>query len=144
MVLPAQSIIASTGVSKGNEIVYLDCTGKRPIWTRSFADIPLGLDGDKADKAKLIIKMDFTAKTATVEGLFGEDEFVFDVKPKPTWYYGSGKGGIKFLDGIVSSSYISLNRINGYTHIGFEVSSSPKDGGKYAFDGVCERTTVKF
>ncbi len=141
MFLPAHSIVAAQVSNKGSEIVYLDCTGTRPIWTRSFADVPMGID---SDKAKLVIKLDLAAKTATVEGLFDSDDFVFDLKSKPVWYYGAGKRSVKVLDGLVSHSNISLNRINGSAHIDFEVTASPKDGGKFAFSGVCERASVRF
>lgn len=135
------SVFAAPTVKKTDEIVYLDCVGTRPVWVRSWAERPLGVD---SDKAKLIVRLNLSAHTATVESLFGSDEFVFELNSKPDWYYGAGKRSLPHLDGQVVSSNISLNRINGAAHIGFEVAASTNNGSKFAFDGTCERGSVKF
>ncbi len=141
MLLMSPILNAAQIPTKDDIVVYLDCTGTRPIWARSFADRPEGMDNDKA---KLVVRLDLAAKTATIEGLFDSDDFVFEIKSKPEWYFGTGKRSVQVLDGKVSSSNISLNRVNGRAHIGFEVVASPKDGNKWAFSGTCERGSVKF
>lgn len=75
-----------------------------------------------------MVRLDLAAQTATVESLFDGDDFVFEIKSKPEWYYGAGNRSLPPLDGQVVSSNFSLNRINGGAHIGFEVAASPKNG----------------
>lgn len=135
------SAAAATATKHAGEVVYLDCTGTRPVWSRSWADQPAGMT---SDKAKLVIRLDPSGKTATVEGLFDGDEFVFDIQSKPEWYYGAGTRSVALLDGQIVQSNISLNRIHGGAYIGFEVAASPKNGSKVAFSGTCERSAVKY
>lgn len=141
MVFSSMSALAAPSAGKIDEIVYLDCTGTRPIWTRSWADRPHGVD---SDKAKLVVRLNLAAQTATVDSLFDGDDFVFEIKSKPDWYYGAGKRSVPLLDGQVVSSNISLNRINGGANINFEVAASPNNGSKFAFSGTCERSAAKF
>jgi hypothetical protein len=80
MVFSSLPAVASPSTRKTDEIVYLDYTGTRPIWTSSWADRPHGGD---SDKAKLVVRLNLSAQTATVEGLFDRDDFVFEIKSKP-------------------------------------------------------------
>lgn len=137
----SQCTMAAPATKNVTDTVYLDCTGTRPVWSRSWADQP---DGMGSDKAKLVIKLDSASKIAVVEGLFDSDDFLFEINSKPEWYYGTGTRSVALLDGQVIKSNISLNRINGSAYIGFEVAASPKNGGKVAFSGTCERAAVKF
>lgn len=59
MLLMSPILYAAQVPIKDESVVYIDCTGTRPVWTRSFADRPEGMDNDKA---KLVVKLDLASK----------------------------------------------------------------------------------
>ncbi|WUR14714.1 hypothetical protein E7V67_006285 [[Empedobacter] haloabium] len=123
-----------------SQATYLACMGAQPWWEGSWGTAARGVSNDQA---KTTIKLSADKTTATVV-LPSLGEQVFEIKADEESYHGGKEMSQRALDGVISSAYISINRITGSTRIGFKVTNSPADGGRWAFSGSCEPASAKF
>lgn len=134
--LPAMSLAAPAP----GAATFLSCIGAQPWWEQSWATPAKGVENNRTN---LIIKLSADKTTATVK-LASLGEQVFNIQASDELYQGGISIGRPALDGVISSASISINRINGGTHIGFKVANSTSDGSRWAFSGRCEPASAKF